>query len=165
MRTKSFRDMHDQIYGLAAPGAPQRVDQRVSGNADVYEEAAEKTANSSKKGGRANARNHLAAKGVSLHGESPAIRQDKASRRASGGRNKPKGEKGLGGIGHLLIIGLPHLGAIPPNKDAHHELHHAKHRHEVKHSPHASSGGSYANGGCVSHGESLADVRRRTARD
>jgi hypothetical protein len=58
------------------------------------------------------------------------------------------------------------MGApISPNKDAHNTLHHAKHRHEVKSSPHASSGGSYANGGCVSRGESLADVRRRTARD
>jgi hypothetical protein len=98
----------------------------------VFKETAEPTvsANARAKGGRADARKHLASKQIALHGVSPVARADRQSRRASDERNK---QKGIGGVGHLLIIGLPSLamqGApISPNKDAHHALHHAKHRH------------------------------------
>jgi hypothetical protein len=166
-KVRDFRPVKDSTFrGLAAPGASHRIDQRVVGNPNVFKEAAEPTANANyrKKGGRiTEARKHLAAKQIPLHGVANPPRQDRQSRRARGGRDK---QKGVGGLGHLLIL-LPHhpmMGA-PVDKDAHNVLHHAKHRHEVKSSPHASSGGSYANGGCVSQGESLADVRRRTARD
>jgi hypothetical protein len=113
---KSFRDMHDHVYAnindQAAPGAPDRLAMRSSGNPNVFKESAENTQNdgSSKRasGGRTVANKQLSKRGVKLHGDNPIVRADKP-RRAGGRASKhhQAAPTGLGG-GHLLIIGLPH---------------------------------------------------------
>jgi hypothetical protein len=157
----SFDQVRDHIYNRAPPSRPDRIAMKVAGNPDVFEEAAKKTASAPRaKGGRTSAHEHLAKRGLKLEGVSPAFRADRPSRSASGGRNK---HKGVGGLGHVLIIGLPHtMGNHLSNKDEHHAIHHAKHRQEIKRAPHATSGGGHAHGGAVSRGDSLQSIRRKT---
>jgi hypothetical protein len=142
-RHRSFADIRDEAYGhLAAPSASHRVDQRVAGNENVFREAMEKTANAPRKsGGCTEARKHLASKQIALHGVSPAIRQDKPSRRARGGRSKHEG------LGHLLIVALPHPGMLGAPMARRGD---AGPKGEHKHERHGSPGaGSYKRGGVV----------------
>jgi hypothetical protein len=149
-KTRSFREMHDDMHGLAAPSAPGRVAMEVAGNPDVIAEASEGSVSAPKEckaGGRTVARQQLAKRGLKLEGASPAIRADRPSRRARGGRDKHQG------VGHLLIIGLPHsnmMGApMARHRDASPK---GEHRHERHGAPGA---GSYKRGGVVE-----ADHRR-----
>jgi hypothetical protein len=164
---KSFRELNADIHGLAPPSAPERIDQITAGNRQVLREAREPTVSAPRKrGGRTGAHKQLTKQNLPLHGVSPAIRQDKVSRRASGGRNKYKGAN------HVIIAMLPHhgmAGAPVAQSDGNVSRRSPDGRGEHEYERHAASGGaSFASGGAagaVSRGESLADVRRRTARD
>src|SRR5215469_3540868 len=109
MRHRSFRDVYNDIHGLAAPSRPERLDQQVSGNRNVFKEAAEPTASANlrKRGGRTTeAHRNLTKHDLRLHGVSPVLRADRPSRRANGGRTKHKG------VNHVLIAVAPQHGLM-----------------------------------------------------